>query len=126
VPPVALDEGVDHRQQLRHALDLVDDHRPLRRLGGHQLPQPLGTGLQLTVAIGQQQVEVEGVGEDFAQWPRALAVPPAAGELRLALDERAQMQWTHPISGVPVRFGPSSGARGMLARSASGGRPSIR
>jgi hypothetical protein len=55
-----------------------------------------------------------------------LAAPPAAGELRLALAERAQMQWTHPISGVPVRFGPSSGARGMLARSASGGRPSIR
>lgn len=37
-----------------------------------------------------------------------LAAPPAAGELRLALAERAQMQWTHPISGVPVRFGQST------------------
>jgi hypothetical protein len=34
-----------------------------------------------------------------------LAAPPALGELRLALAERTQMQWTHPISGTPVRFG---------------------
>lgn len=37
-----------------------------------------------------------------------LAAPPAAGELRLVLAERAQMQWTHPISGAPVRFGQST------------------
>ena len=37
-----------------------------------------------------------------------LAAPPAAGELRLALAERAQRQWIHPISGVPVRFGQST------------------
>lgn len=37
-----------------------------------------------------------------------LAAPPASGELRLALAERAKMQWTHPISGVPVRFGQST------------------
>jgi len=37
-----------------------------------------------------------------------LAAPPAAGELRLALAERAQVQWTHPISGATVRFGLST------------------
>jgi transposase InsO family protein len=37
-----------------------------------------------------------------------LAAPPAAGELRLALAERAQMPWTHPITGAPVRFGHST------------------
>jgi transposase InsO family protein len=37
-----------------------------------------------------------------------LAAPPASGELREALAERAQVQWTHPISGVPVRFGQST------------------
>jgi transposase InsO family protein len=37
-----------------------------------------------------------------------LAAPPALGELRLALAERTQMQWTHPISGAPVRFGQST------------------
>ena len=37
-----------------------------------------------------------------------LAAPPAAGELRLALAERAKMQWPHPITGAPVRFGQST------------------
>jgi len=37
-----------------------------------------------------------------------LAAPPAAGELRLALAERARTEWIHPVTGVPTRFGQST------------------
>ncbi len=37
-----------------------------------------------------------------------LAAPPAAGELREALAERARTEWRHPITGAPTRFGQST------------------
>ena len=37
-----------------------------------------------------------------------LAAPPAAGELRLALQALAAKSWRHPISGVEMRFGLST------------------
>jgi len=37
-----------------------------------------------------------------------LAAPPAAGELRAALERLAATTWRHPITGAPVRFGVST------------------
>ena len=34
-----------------------------------------------------------------------LAAPPAAGELRVALQALAARTWRHPISGLEMRFG---------------------
>jgi transposase InsO family protein len=37
-----------------------------------------------------------------------LAAPPAKGALRAALEQLAEREWRHPITGAPVRFGVST------------------
>ena len=71
-----LHDGMDYGQQIRDALDLVDDHRLLPRRSGEQLSQALGTGAQPAMELRFEQVDEQGVGNAFAQ-PRRL--PGATG-----------------------------------------------
>jgi putative transposase len=44
----------------------------------------------------------------FSVVGQLLAAPPAKGALRTALQELAAREWSHPITGEPVRFGVST------------------
>lgn len=60
------------REQLRDALDLVDDHGLPFGRAGQQVPQPLGARAQAAVKGRVEQVQVQRSGQAVAQ-PRALA-----------------------------------------------------
>jgi hypothetical protein len=63
---------VDDVQQLRHPLDLVQDHGVTPRVAANEVEQPLGPGGQLTLKVRTQQIQVEGLGQGLVK-PRGLA-----------------------------------------------------
>ena len=67
-----LQHRMDDGEQLRDALDLVDDHRVRAGRAGDQLAQPLGAGAQGAVARRVEQVQEQGARQPVAQ-PRRLA-----------------------------------------------------
>jgi len=44
----------------------------------------------------------------FSVVGQLLAAPPPKGELRAELEQLAALEWQHPITGLPVRFGVST------------------
>ena len=66
-PRRLLHHRVDHRQEFRHALDLVDHHRSDVRCTRKQLAQTLRTSRERSMQRGIQQVEVQGVGKPLPQ-----------------------------------------------------------
>ena len=62
---------MDDRQELRDALDLVEDDGVAARLPAHEVTQPLGPGHQLPLDLRPQEIDVESVGQDVSE-PRRL------------------------------------------------------
>lgn len=72
-----LQQGMDHREQLRRTLYLVDDHRGLVERTRKPFPKALGTGVHAAMRLRVQQIDVQGVGKPVTQ-PRGLAGPAGA------------------------------------------------
>jgi hypothetical protein len=68
---VFLDQGVDHAEQLRDALHLIDHHvdrvRRTSLSAGDQLGQSLGMGFEPAMYRWLQQIDEERIGENMTQ-----------------------------------------------------------
>ena len=94
---VELDELMDHRQQLRHALHLVDHDRSPGRIRGDRRSQPLGCRAVESRVLGIVQVYPKRVGIPSPE-PRRLARPPRT-EQEVACGRwpiEAGEHWTEP------------------------------
>ena len=66
--------GVNDREQLRDALDLVDDHDLLSGRSCEELPEAFGAGTQAAVSRRLEQIDEQGARNPLAQ-PRGFPRP---------------------------------------------------